>query len=93
MSIIQKPFSITKCQTRISRFATFSSQCHTLIVRFASIQISVGGLQGVPVSDAKEYVEKYFQRYPGVLDYMEATKAQAAADGYKPIAELIDPEA
>jgi DNA polymerase-1 len=50
-------------------------------------------LQGVPVSDAKEYVEKYFQRYPGVLDYMEATKAQAAADGYKPIAELIDPEA
>jgi DNA polymerase-1 len=36
----------------------------------------------VPVSDAKVYVDKYFQRYPNVLGYMESTKAQAAADGF-----------
>ena len=36
----------------------------------------------VPVSDAKLYVDRYFQRYPNVLGYMEGTKAQAAADGF-----------
>ena len=32
--------------------------------------------------DAQHYVDKYFERYPGVSDYMERTREQAEAQGY-----------
>jgi DNA polymerase-1 len=32
--------------------------------------------------DAQQYIERYFERYPGVLKYMENTRAQASALGY-----------
>lgn len=32
--------------------------------------------------DAKLYMQRYFERYPGVLDYMERTRAFAASHGY-----------
>lgn len=32
--------------------------------------------------EAQEYVDLYFQRYPGVKDYMEQTKEKAKEDGY-----------
>lgn len=32
--------------------------------------------------EAQEYVDLYFQRYPGVKDYMEKTKEKAKDDGY-----------
>ncbi|SES63197.1 DNA polymerase I [Thorsellia anophelis] len=32
--------------------------------------------------DAKEYMQRYFERYPGVLDYMERTRQFAAEQGY-----------
>ncbi|SDU37330.1 DNA polymerase I [Halopseudomonas salegens] len=31
---------------------------------------------------AQEYIDRYFERYPGVLDYMERTRKQAAEQGY-----------
>ena len=33
-------------------------------------------------NDAQQYIDRYFERYPGVLSYMENTRAQAADDGY-----------
>lgn len=33
-------------------------------------------------SEAQEYIERYFTRYPGVQDYMERTRQQAAEQGY-----------
>lgn len=33
-------------------------------------------------SESQDYINRYFQRYPAVLDYMERTRAQAAAQGY-----------
>ena len=33
-------------------------------------------------SDAQRYVDTYFERYPGVHDYMERTRRQAHDDGY-----------
>ena len=36
----------------------------------------------IPQGDAKKYIEAYFERYPGVVDYMERMKAQAHAQGY-----------
>ena len=33
-------------------------------------------------NEAQEYIDKYFQRYPGVHNYMETTRAAAADTGY-----------
>lgn len=37
---------------------------------------------GISAREAKNYMERYFERYPGVLVYMEKTRQQAAAQGY-----------
>jgi DNA polymerase-1 len=37
---------------------------------------------GIGRHEAQEYVERYFQRYPGVRQYMENTRMQAAEQGY-----------
>ncbi|STX50100.1 DNA polymerase I [Legionella busanensis] len=37
---------------------------------------------GIDRQDAQFYMERYFQRYPGVLDYMERTRQQAHTQGY-----------
>lgn len=37
---------------------------------------------GVDRDEAQAYIDRYFQRYPGVLDYMERTRKQAHETGY-----------
>jgi DNA polymerase-1 len=37
---------------------------------------------GIARGAAQEYIDRYFERYPGVLGYMEATRAQAHEQGY-----------
>ncbi len=37
---------------------------------------------GIARAEAQEYVERYFQRYPGVREYMDNTRAQANELGY-----------
>lgn len=37
---------------------------------------------GVGRNEAQQYVDKYFERFPGVLNYMERTRAQAHDAGY-----------
>ncbi|MFV8782840.1 DNA polymerase I [Microbulbifer sp. SA54] len=36
----------------------------------------------IPRADAQSYIDRYFERYPGVLAYMENTRKQAADKGY-----------
>ena len=36
----------------------------------------------IPRNDAQAYVDQYFERYPGVKRYMDATRQQAAEQGY-----------
>jgi len=36
----------------------------------------------IPQGEAKQYIEAYFERYPGIKDYMEDTKAFAREHGY-----------
>ena len=38
---------------------------------------------GIPREEAGAYIRKYFERFPGIRDYMEATKKRARADGYR----------
>jgi DNA polymerase-1 len=37
---------------------------------------------GIPQSDAKAFIETYFDRYPGIRDYMERTKKSAREKGF-----------
>ncbi|KAA1195057.1 DNA polymerase I [Photorhabdus heterorhabditis] len=37
---------------------------------------------GIPRGEAQRYMELYFERYPGVLAYMERTREQAEEQGY-----------
>ena len=37
---------------------------------------------GIPVKEAKEFINKYFETYPGVKDYMNKEIADATKDGY-----------
>ncbi len=37
---------------------------------------------GISREEAGAYIRKYFERFPGIRDYMEATKKRARADGY-----------
>ena len=37
---------------------------------------------GIPREEAGAYIRKYFERFPGIRDYMEATKKRAREDGY-----------
>jgi len=37
---------------------------------------------GIGQPEAREYIGRYFQRYPGIRDYMETTKAYARKHGY-----------
>jgi DNA polymerase I len=37
---------------------------------------------GIDRHDAQQYVDRYFERYPGVLEYMERTREAAESQGY-----------
>ncbi len=37
---------------------------------------------GIPRADAQAYVDRYFERYPGVRAYMDSTREQAHEQGY-----------
>jgi DNA polymerase-1 len=37
---------------------------------------------GIPQAEAKAYIEAYFERYPGIRDYMEQTKAACREQGF-----------
>jgi DNA polymerase-1 len=37
---------------------------------------------GIPREEAGAYIKKYFERFPGIRDYMEATKAFCKKHGY-----------
>ncbi len=36
----------------------------------------------IPRGEAKDYIERYFERFPGIKDYMESTKAFCRANGF-----------
>ena len=37
---------------------------------------------GVPAGEARTYIDAYFARYPGIRDFMDATRDEARAQGY-----------
>lgn len=44
--------------------------------------VGLGAQLGIPRGEAAAYIKTYFERFPGIKDYMEATKAEARHSGY-----------
>ena len=69
------PGKVTSEQRRVAKMINFGlmygMSAHGLAQRL-----------GIPRSEAAEYVQRYFERYPGVKAYMDATRARARSEGY-----------
>jgi DNA polymerase-1 len=42
----------------------------------------LGNQLGIPQGEARSYIQAYFERYPGIRDYMERTKEFARKNGF-----------
>jgi len=69
------PDAVTSDQRRVAKMINFGlmygMSAHGLAQRL-----------GIPRSEAAEYVQRYFERYPGVKAYMDSTRARAKSEGY-----------
>lgn len=69
------PDAVTAEQRRVAKMINFGlmygMSAHGLAQRL-----------GIPRGEAAEYVQRYFERYPGVKTYMDSTRARAKGEGY-----------
>jgi DNA polymerase-1 len=69
------PDAVTAEQRRVAKMINFGlmygMSAHGLAQRL-----------GIPRGQAAEYVQRYFERYPGVKAYMDSTRARARDEGY-----------
>jgi len=69
------PDAVTSEQRRVAKMINFGlmygMSAHGLAQRL-----------GIPRGEAAEYVQRYFERYPGVKAYMDSTRARAKTEGY-----------
>ncbi|HJR10582.1 MAG TPA: DNA polymerase I, partial [Rhodanobacteraceae bacterium] len=69
------PGAVTPEQRRVAKMINFGlmygMSAHGLAQRL-----------GIPRGQAAEYVQRYFERYPGVKTYMDSTRERAKRDGY-----------
>lgn len=69
------PLEVTSDQRRYAKTINFG-----LIYGMSAFGIAAS--LNISRADAKSYIDRYFQRYPGVAAYMENTRKQAAEQGY-----------
>ncbi len=70
-----KPDAVTPEQRRAAKAINFG-------LIYGMSPFGLARQLGIALNDAREYVERYFTRYPGVQAYMEQTRAQARERGY-----------
>ncbi|WP_374347216.1 DNA polymerase, partial [Chitinimonas sp.] len=69
------PDSVTSEQRRYAKAINFG-------LIYGMSAFGLAAQLGIERSAAQQFVERYFQRYPGVADYMQRTREQAKAQGY-----------
>ncbi len=67
--------TITSEQRRMGKIINFG-------VVYGMGAAKFGRETGVKTSEAKIFIEKFYQRYPGIFDYLERVKREAIAQGY-----------
>jgi DNA polymerase-1 len=69
------PASVTSDQRRSAKAINFG-------LIYGMSAFGLAKQLGIARGAAQEYIDRYFERYPGVHDYMEATREQAREQGY-----------
>lgn len=69
------PLEVTSDQRRYAKTINFG-------LIYGMSAFGVAASLNISRADAKSYIDRYFQRYPGVAAYMENTRKQAAEQGY-----------
>ncbi len=69
------PASVTSDQRRSAKAINFG-------LIYGMSAFGLAKQLGIARGAAQEYIDRYFERYPGVRDYMEATREQAREQGY-----------
>jgi DNA polymerase-1 len=66
---------ITKDQRRIAKSVNFG-------LSYGQSPFGLAQQTGMSQQEARQFIETYFEKYPGVRDYIQRTKLQAAKQGY-----------
>ena len=69
------PLEVTSDQRRYAKTINFG-------LIYGMSAFGVASNLGISRTDAKNYIDRYFQQYPGVTQYMENTRTQAIEQGY-----------
>ena len=69
------PLEVTSDQRRYAKTINFG-------LIYGMSAFGVASNLGISRTDAKNYIDRYFQQYPGVAQYMENTRTQAIEQGY-----------
>ena len=62
--------------------------CHKLQLAWSDVNLGASNL-GIERAAAQMYIEKYFQRFSGVKQFMDDTRAQAKSNGF--VETVFDP--
>jgi DNA polymerase-1 len=66
---------ITRDQRRIAKSVNFG-------LSYGQSPFGLAQQTGMSQQEARQFIETYFEKYPGVRDYIQRTKLQAAKQGY-----------
>ena len=69
------PLEVTSEQRRYAKVINFG-------LIYGMSAFGVASNLGISRNDAKNYIDRYFQRYPGVAQYMDSIRHQAREQGY-----------
>jgi len=70
-----EPEQVSGTQRRQAKIVNFG-------VMYGMGSVSLGKQLGIPSSEAKEFIENYFERFSGVARYIEEAKESARQNGY-----------
>lgn len=74
--VFATPFDeVTNDQRRAAKAVNFG-------LIYGMSAFGLGRQLGIPRGEAQSYIDKYFERFPGVLEYMETTRQNAENNGY-----------
>ncbi|HEX7324544.1 MAG TPA: DNA polymerase I [Rhodanobacteraceae bacterium] len=69
------PEAVTRDQRRVAKMINFG-------LMYGMSAFGLAQRLGIPRGEAQAYVKRYFERYPGVATFMDATRERAKRDGY-----------
>lgn len=74
--ILDKPLKgITDKERRLGKTINFG-------ILYGQTRYGLSSMLGISVDDAQKYIDEYFEKYPGVREYIEGAQKKALSSGY-----------